>query len=235
MGMMFSRTVGADKLANQRGFTLIELSIVLAIIGLLVGGVLKGQEMVNGARLKTTVAQVQAYRAAVNAFQDKYEALPGDYTLAATNILGTLRVGDGNGVIGAVAAIPTWTNDNNTREESVFWQQLAAANLITGVQGLSTAAGVGNSYPAANVSGAGWDLQNSASFPASGTYFFVLNSNVGGAIVMSGRDAWTIDMKYDDGVPGTGSIVTNETGCITAPNYQMLVTTVGCHLAFAVF
>jgi len=68
------------------GFTLIEIAIVLVIIGLLVGGVLKGQELITGARVRNLISQQDGIKAAFFGFQDRYRALPGDYAAADTNI-----------------------------------------------------------------------------------------------------------------------------------------------------
>src|SRR5215510_8766093 len=78
----------ADKeLATMRnlskGFTLIEIAIVLVIIGLLLGGVLKGQELITGARVRNLISQQDGIKAAFFGFQDRYRALPGDYASAS--------------------------------------------------------------------------------------------------------------------------------------------------------
>src|SRR3954454_15940953 len=84
-----------------RGFTLIEIAIVLVIIGLLLGGVLKGQELITGARVRNLISQQDGIKAAFFGFQDRYRALPGDYASASTNInCGsgvTCSNGNGNG------------------------------------------------------------------------------------------------------------------------------------------
>jgi len=75
---------------NQRGFTLVEIAIVLVIIGLLLGGVLKGQEMITNAKVRNLADQGSGIKAAFFAFQDRYKALPGDYRIASQNIAGVL-------------------------------------------------------------------------------------------------------------------------------------------------
>src|SRR6188472_935406 len=85
---------------RQNGFTLIEIAIVLVIIGLLLGGVLKGQELITGARVRNLVAQQDGVKAAYFGFLDRYRALPGDYAAAATNIsnvAATAACNNGNG------------------------------------------------------------------------------------------------------------------------------------------
>jgi prepilin-type N-terminal cleavage/methylation domain-containing protein len=71
---------------KQSGFTLVEIAIVLVIIGLLLGGILKGQELVQNARVRNVADQQSSIKAAYYAFQDRYRALPGDYKDASKNI-----------------------------------------------------------------------------------------------------------------------------------------------------
>src|ERR1700752_3599912 len=71
---------------KQTGFTLIEIAIVLVIIGLLLGGVLKGQELITSARVRNLISQQDGIKAAYFGFLDRFRALPGDYTQASTNI-----------------------------------------------------------------------------------------------------------------------------------------------------
>ena len=94
---------------SQQGFTLIELSIVLVIIGLIVGGILVGRDLIRAAGVRSTIAQIESYQTAANTFRGKYGYLPGDIKDPdATNfgfkIRGTVSkgMGDGNGVIEGV-------------------------------------------------------------------------------------------------------------------------------------
>ena len=64
--------------SRQSGFTLVEIAIVLVIIGLLLGGVLKGQELINSAKIKNLINDLNGLSTAVYAYQDRYRALPGD-------------------------------------------------------------------------------------------------------------------------------------------------------------
>ncbi|MGH8727971.1 MAG: prepilin-type N-terminal cleavage/methylation domain-containing protein [Burkholderiales bacterium] len=114
---------------QQSGFTLIEIAIVLVIIGLLLGGILKGQELITNARVRNLISQQDGIKAAFFGFQDRYRALPGDYTLATTNIPGITTPnaacnggnGAGNGQV------------NNTNAENVLaWEHLSKAGFITG-------------------------------------------------------------------------------------------------------
>lgn len=86
-----------------RGFSLVELSIVLVILGLLTGGILAGQSLIRAAELRSYITDVQRYPAAVNAFKDKYFAYPGDMA-NATKFWGALG-GDGTGNDAACQAL----------------------------------------------------------------------------------------------------------------------------------
>jgi prepilin-type N-terminal cleavage/methylation domain-containing protein len=93
---------------RQSGFTLIEIAIVLVIIGLLLGGILKGQELITSARVRNIIAQMDGTKAAFFGFQDRYRALPGDFTAATTQITGATQNGNGDGQITGTEAIAVW-------------------------------------------------------------------------------------------------------------------------------
>ena len=82
--------------ARQAGFTLVEIAIVLVIIGLLLGGILKGQEMINQAKIKNLINDFNGISAAMYSYQDRYRALPGDDLNAAGRWAGSVS-GNGNG------------------------------------------------------------------------------------------------------------------------------------------
>jgi len=103
--------------ARQRGFTLVEIAIVLVIIGLLLGGVLKGQGLIDSARVKNIIQQSTSLTAAVNAYQDKFRALPGDDVQATSHAPGATGNGNGDGQIAEYLLAP---------------QHLALAGFITG-------------------------------------------------------------------------------------------------------
>src|SRR5688572_28769310 len=113
----------------QSGFTLIEIAIVLVIIGLLLGGVLKGQELITAARVRNLISNQDGIKAAYFGFLDRFRALPGDYANATTNITnvstvaacGTAGNGNGNGRIEAA-----------TNEHILAWDHLSHAGFING-------------------------------------------------------------------------------------------------------
>lgn len=110
---------------KQVGFTLIELSIVLVIIGLLLGSVLKGQELINSAKVKSIANDFRSIQTQVYSYQDKFKALPGDDKSAKDHLGSAATDGDGDGLIeGAYNA--------SSGETFQFWQQLRLAQLATG-------------------------------------------------------------------------------------------------------
>lgn len=114
---------------KQTGFTLIEIAIVLVIIGLLLGGVLKGQELITSARVRNLISQQDGIKAAYFGFLDRFRALPGDYNQAAANIACTPACsnGNGNGQITAsgVSAAPI-------DEHIAAWEHLSRSGFING-------------------------------------------------------------------------------------------------------
>jgi prepilin-type N-terminal cleavage/methylation domain-containing protein len=116
----------------SKGFTLIEIAIVLVIIGLLLGGVLKGQELITGARVRNLISQQDGIKAAFFGFQDRFRALPGDYAAASSNINGVTINGDGNGRIEG----PNLTV--GTFETLLAWNHLTSAGFLNGSYTLAT-------------------------------------------------------------------------------------------------
>ena len=117
---------------KSRGFTLIEIAIVLVIIGLLLGGVLKGQELIRSARVRNLISQKDGVTAAFFGFQDRYRALPGDYASALTNMTcptGNCSNGNGDGQIQANA---TPVGGSVVHEELLVWTHLGAAGFLNG-------------------------------------------------------------------------------------------------------
>jgi prepilin-type N-terminal cleavage/methylation domain-containing protein len=114
---------------RQRGFTLIEIAIVLVIIGLLLGGVLKGQELITSARVRNLISQQDGIKAAYFGFLDRFRALPGDYTQASVNIANVAATSNGNGN-GQITQLGT--SGATIDEHVAVWEHLSKAGFING-------------------------------------------------------------------------------------------------------
>jgi prepilin-type N-terminal cleavage/methylation domain-containing protein len=113
---------------KQNGFTLIEIAIVLVIIGLLLGGVLKGQELITSARVRNLISQQDGIKAAYFGFLDRFRALPGDYGQASANIPNVAAGANGNNN-GQIQSI---LNGGTIDEHIAAWDHLSKAGFING-------------------------------------------------------------------------------------------------------
>ncbi len=189
----------------ERGFTLIEVSIVLVIIGLVVGSVVAGKHLIHQSELQRTLTDVDQINTAANTFRMKYDYFPGDIPNATTFFSNAAGNGDGN------SSISTWT------EVWYAWNHLTLAKLYPGKFDGSTdhgRAGVNTprgSLPATVYAywiGSVCIYSDYQDFPNGGLFV---------------RDAQYLDLKYDDGFPNTGNITTanywvftNSTTCVNA-------------------
>jgi prepilin-type N-terminal cleavage/methylation domain-containing protein len=210
------------------GFTLVELAIVLMIIGLLIGGILKGQELIENARLSTVMRQKKSYEAAMITFQDSYGAIPGDFATAMTRLANctvgnNCQNGDGNSLIGPTQVSAYYTTGSTIAGENAqFWKHLALANLISGVSGAASTIEFGQSYPVASTGG-GFFATNGTRVTDADTIggaknYLVLRGLVSGLpcwdvsttstdCALSPRQASQMDRKMDDGAAMTGDVV----------------------------
>ena len=115
---------------QQSGFTLIELAIVLVIIGLLLGGVLKGQELINAARVKSLITEMKNTQVYVYGYQDRFRALPGDDQQAVAHVGGVAATTAGH-VQNAVIQ-GAWNSATTTDESYLLWQHVRLAGLASG-------------------------------------------------------------------------------------------------------
>lgn len=182
---------------HQSGFTLIEIAIVLVIIGLLLGGILKGQELITQGRIRNVANDFQSVSVAINLYQDRYRALPGDDPGAATRWTAagsTTASGTGDGTIGAgTAGTPTYNSGTPADESRLFWQHLRLAGLVGGA---TTAGAIGTANPPNAASGV-TGVQNSA---------FGINGIVICSNNLSAKIAQAVDTQFDDGIATTGTV-----------------------------
>jgi prepilin-type N-terminal cleavage/methylation domain-containing protein len=183
---------------TQHGFTLIEIAIVLVIIGLLLGGVLKGQELITSARVRNLIQQQDGVKAAYFGFLDRFRALPGDYANATTTISGVSSGtpgcgnGDGDGQIESAA---------NVYENISAWEHLSKAGFINGTYTCTSAAS--NTSAPANPYGQYLNIVFDDAYYATGTATRRHNLKTGGQIASD--ILAEIDRKVDDGNAGTGT------------------------------
>ena len=183
---------------KQSGFTLIEIAIVLVIIGLLLGGVLKGQELIQSARTRNLISTDEGIKAAFFGFQDRFRALPGDYTLAEQNITGVANGahGNGNGQIQTLAA------GGGIDEHIAVWDHLSHAGFINGnysyVAGVMPTAATSPVNPYAGFLVLVYD---NVYDPAGGG----TRHNLKTGTQIPANILAEIDRKVDDGIATTGS------------------------------
>jgi len=179
---------------NQSGFTLVEIAIVLVIIGLLLGGVLKGQELINSAKVKNLANDFRTIPTMVFAYQDKFRAIPGDDRAASTHVAGVPLATNGNGdgrIDGA------WNAPTPCATESCnFWQHVRLANLASGSTDPANADYIPRNSEGGPIGITGIDPSNNN---WAGN-FFVCSTGIQGRFVRQ------LDITSDDGNTTTGSI-----------------------------
>ncbi|PZP84250.1 MAG: hypothetical protein DI582_09285 [Azospirillum brasilense] len=221
---------------SASAFSLVELSIVLVILGLLTGGILGGQSLIRAAELRSVATDYSRYATAKNTFRDKYFSMPGDFqdatrfwgrssasawcvtnSSAAVNAATGVCDGNGDGRLANAAAA------SQSGELFQFWRQLANAGLIEGTyDGLAGAGGAvdhdyGTNSPRAKISSTGWgaSYDNNAGGATSGVFRLdYTNSFVVGrddtawadGQSMKPEEVWNIDTKMDDGRPHLGKV-----------------------------
>jgi prepilin-type N-terminal cleavage/methylation domain-containing protein len=191
---------------NQSGFTLIEIAIVLVIIGLLLGGVLKGQELINSAKVKNLATDFRNIPVFIYGYQDKFKSLPGDDGNAPAHLgvaSSVAPAGNNDGIIGG-----RWDDAANSGTEAYnFWAHVRLAGLTSG----STILNAADYLPVNAVGGfigiqsgtstaASAPLQDSTNKPIAGTYI-ICSPNI------LGKFAKQLDIQLDDGNTATGSML----------------------------
>lgn len=222
---------------KQSAFSLVELSIVLVILGLLVGGVLAGQSLIRAAELRAVSTEYQRYLTATQTFRDKYFAIPGDMS-NATMFWGFQGAAAAPGCVsnsGITAVTSTGTCDGNgngrpgfsaagaSGEVYQFWRQLTSAGMVEGAYS-GIAGNIGPfeinatvNVPKSKLNNAAWSAYyrgiqgDTRYFSADYGNAFVVGAKNGSdhnnLALLKPEEAWNIDTKMDDGRPGTGKII----------------------------
>jgi prepilin-type N-terminal cleavage/methylation domain-containing protein len=247
---------------KRRAFSLVELSIVLVILGLLVGGILSGQSLIRASELRTIVEQHQGFVSAVNAFREKYNGLPGDLPSASqiwglsTPVCPQLTIpetletcdGDGSGFVPTIDSPSDFLSGFSSLptgyEETIgFWQHLRNAGLIE------------NSAWASKIDRDRTWVLNDLESPVSARRN-IFNGEYRNLLVaptaLKPAELWNIDQKADDGKPGIGRITVfsgaftlgsntlaectdssvNPEGSNVAANYLLTAENSVCYLLF---
>jgi prepilin-type N-terminal cleavage/methylation domain-containing protein len=230
----------------QSGFTLLELSIVLVIVGLIAGGLTVGTELIDAAKVRSLGSQLDQSKTAINVFKLKYQQWPGDMNNASAYW---------------PSCDPTPANCNGDRDNMIEsgsnedlrgWQELSLSGLVpesmTGVTGGATKFVLGQNTPATDFEGAGLWLRyyQFTSDNRAGNMLIVAGSETGTTLmeapVISPHDASLVDAKVDDGIGLTGYMRgrngvlggSSTGGCITGPNYIVDNTSNVCRLYFLI-
>ena len=203
---------------QQSGFTLVEIAIVLVIIGLLLGGVLKGQELINSAKVKNFATDFRNIPLFIYGYQDKYKAIPGDDGAAATHVTGATTATTPIGTIGNGVINGYWDSTTQTDESYLFWQHVRLAGLAPGPTAAADATYIPKTaeggkigiesglsgYIGATAASAGPPAV--AATPALGGSYVICSSSI------LGKFAKQLDTTLDDGVTNTGSMRVVATG-----------------------
>jgi prepilin-type N-terminal cleavage/methylation domain-containing protein len=188
---------------KTQGFTLVEIAIVLVIIGLLLGGILKGQEMITQAKIKNVIADFSGISAAYHGYVDRYKKIPGDDPCAGTtnsaitaNVCGTTTGrwtgashGDGNGVVAG-----KYNSVTATDESRYWWDHLRRSGFVSGN---------GDTQPFNSLTGQiGVQTGDTAGGAALGGFsgIIICSANLPDKIAIA------VDTQMDDGVPNAGNV-----------------------------
>ncbi len=202
---------------NQHGFTLVELAIVLMIIGLLIGGILKGQELIQNARINTAMRQLKSFQAAHITFRDNYTYMPGDVISPSTRLPNCTTA----------PCSTTGNGDNlfsNLAEMTNYWVHMSAANLITNVNMAATTP-LESSPPGA--------LGGIFLLGTSGSAINLSLGSLASDAFLTQQQAEIIDRKMDDGHPKRGDIISYSSGSTCDTSYDASISGPPCMVQFS--
>jgi prepilin-type N-terminal cleavage/methylation domain-containing protein len=227
--------------SKKSAFSLIELSIVLIIIGLLIAGVTGGASLIKSSQLRSAISEARGYAVAVNSFYSQFNAYPGDYSTAT---IGAATAGNGNGTI-------EYYGTSSVSESANAWLMLknigaidttlVTTTITTTQTAATTSPTFGTNAPSSKIQGAGWAfdyriLSEGATPAAANQNVVVLTSTIGTAVTaatntlvqgtnvataaLPGSDALSIDTKIDDGYAQTGKVRGLNIGSATTGCYN---------------
>lgn len=237
---------------DSRGFTLVELSIVIVIIGLIISGVTAGASLVRQSGLRAVLVELDSYKSSLNAFKMQYNGLPGDlsnaYSYWGASCAGSAGAcnGNGDGVINLNSA------DATRKESFMSWKHMALARIIPGTY--TGNSGLGNSEstpglntPSSKLKGGEWWIESTSAWYRTNLdsllvsrSAFIIGGHRSGSYddnsLFTPKEAYSLDLKIDDGVPYTGKFVgligADGTNCVTgsgaAATYSISQTGAQC-------
>ncbi len=229
---------------TKKGFTLVEIVAVIAVMGLIVAGVTAGKSLVKQAQLRSVINDINKYKYAVNSFKMQYSAFPGD--MASASYYWSTSNGNGNGKL--------IHSSNDMTENLLFWQHLVLSGLIQG-RYVSADQGTPNSVPGINVPKAYWNAGYYATNAYENHGIFGTTSANAISLTIQGpynwfygvirpREAHAIDAKIDDGLPARGMVYSDSsstncasqlrafTGNLASVTYVMTTNIPSCRMWF---
>lgn len=241
----------------QRGFSLVELSIVLVILGLLTGGILAGKSLIRASELRSVVTEVDRYQTALMAFRDRYFQLPGDMS-NATSFWGDRATGTEACADPATPdGTPGTCNGDGNRfitdgailERVLSWQHMSLAGLIEGNYSGIGASLTSSNSPFSRLPRGRYRLSYEHIYgqPVTGLWLGAPSGQNYSALLRP-EEAWNIDSKLDDGraffgkvrsyngysssFPTTGCVATGDWQSTTEVTYTLDQNAITCAMVF---